>query len=326
MDPAADAGITCLPIPTPFGIGDVNTYLLDGDPLTLVDCGPNSASAFLALEQQLAALGRRVEDIELVLITHQHIDHMGLAHLLAARGAEIACLDLLAPVLEDWERHAIQDDDDALLLMNRHGVEDHVADALRAMADVVRGWGAGCRVDRRLADGELLALGHRELRVAHRPGHSPSDTLFIDDERGIVIGGDHLIAGVSSNALMARPLDGWDGRRPPTLLSYRESLRATRADAPALVLGGHREPVTDAVALIDQRLAAHERRAESFYDKLAAGPRTAHELASETWGQTAFTQVFLTLSEVLGHLDLLIHEGRVREDRSEHIIRFERAG
>jgi hypothetical protein len=42
---AADAGIHCLSIPTPFQVGRVNTYLIEDDPLTLVDSGPNSAAS-----------------------------------------------------------------------------------------------------------------------------------------------------------------------------------------------------------------------------------------------------------------------------------------
>ena len=51
---AAAAGIHCLPIPTPFQVGRVNTYLIEDDPLTLVDSGPNSGTALDALERALA--------------------------------------------------------------------------------------------------------------------------------------------------------------------------------------------------------------------------------------------------------------------------------
>jgi hypothetical protein len=91
-----------------------------------------------------------------------------------------------------------------------------------------------------------------------------------------------------------------------------------------VLLGGHRDPVTGHRALIAERLASHERRAAGLLDKLARGPSTAHELATATWGEVALTQAYLTLSEVLGHLDLLIDDGAVVEDRSNHVIRFER--
>src|SRR5207245_1910985 len=76
-------------------------------PLPLLDSGPNSAKAMDELEQALAAHGHAVEDIELLIVTHQHIDHFGLASILARRsGAEVAALDLLAPYLARFGREA----------------------------------------------------------------------------------------------------------------------------------------------------------------------------------------------------------------------------
>src|SRR5919201_1291581 len=107
LDRAAAEGIHCMPIPTPFLVGRVNTYLIEDDPLTLVDSGPNSGTSLDTLERGLNALGHRPEELELILVTHQHIDHEGLVGILARRsGAEVAALDLLAPYLEGYAAHA----------------------------------------------------------------------------------------------------------------------------------------------------------------------------------------------------------------------------
>ena len=79
---ASAAGIH-LPIPTPFAVGRVNTYLIEDEPLTLVDSGPNSAKALDELERALDAHGHRIEDLELLVVSHQHIDHLGLLDVLA---------------------------------------------------------------------------------------------------------------------------------------------------------------------------------------------------------------------------------------------------
>ena len=323
---AAAAGIHQLALDTPFGVGTVNTYLIEDDPLTLVDCGPNTATELTRLEQLLGERGHSLGDLEQIIVTHQHLDHVGLASTLAARsGAELISLDLLAPVLARWEEHSIAADDDALALMRRHGVEPHVAEALRAVANITRGFGASSRVTRTVSDGGTLALADRSFSVHHRPGHSPSDTIFHDQARGIALLGDHLLASISSNALIARPLAGDGGERSEPLLEYRRSLRATRELDISIGLAGHGQPVLDHRSLIDSRLRAQERRAEHFYGLLADGPRSAHELASMRWGQVAVTQAFLTLSEVLGHLGLLIADGRVLEDDAGEVVRFERA-
>ena len=51
-------------------------------------------------------------------------------------------------------------------------------------------------------------------------------------------------------------------------------------------------------------------------------PRTAHELALALWGNVAVTQAYLTLSEVLGHIDLLVERGEVREVERGGIVQF----
>jgi hypothetical protein len=88
------------------------------------------------------------------------------------------------------------------------------------------------------------------------------------------------------------------------------------------VLGGHGEPVTDHVALIDQRFAMHERRAEKILELVGERPRSAHEIATELWGNVAVTQAFLTLCEVLGHVDLLLERGLVAEVESGSVAVF----
>jgi glyoxylase-like metal-dependent hydrolase (beta-lactamase superfamily II) len=327
---AADAGIHRLAIPTPFMVGRVNAYLIEDSPLTLVDSGPNSAKALDELEQALATHGHRIEDIELLVISHQHIDHFGLAAILARRsGAEVAALESLAPFLAGYGRQSDLDDSFAERLMLSHGIPAEIVAALRAVSASFRAWGSAVEVTRPLADGSDLQLRDRTLRVLHRPGHSPSDTVFLDESRALLLAADHLIAHISSNPLLARPLDAPDEEstppspRPQALVTYIDSLNKTREMDLSLVLPGHGRPITDHVALIDERFRMHQRRAEKIRRLIASKPHTAHEIAQELWGNVAVTQAYLTLSEVLGHVDLLLLDGSVVEQEEDGIVRFQ---
>ena len=322
--------IHALAIPTPFMVGRVNCYLIEDDPLTLVDVGPNSGKALDELDVALRAHGHAIADLERIVITHQHLDHMGLVGILARRSqAEVVTLDLLAPVVEEFGAHAERDDELAESLMLRHGIPRDVVIALRSMSRAFRAWGGSAAVDRRLADGDSLEFAGRTLQALHRPGHSPSDTVFWDAERQELIGGDHLIGHISSNPLIARPLGGKSGEaaggRPRALMIYMRSLRETRAMPIATVLPGHGEPVTDHVKLIDERFALHERRAAKIRGLIAEQPMSAYEIAQSLWGNVAVTQAYLTLSEVLGHVDLLLDRGEIREQEIGGIIRYEAA-
>jgi glyoxylase-like metal-dependent hydrolase (beta-lactamase superfamily II) len=381
------SGVHCLAIPTPFAVGRVNCYLIDDEPLTLLDAGPNSATSLTALEAALGARGRRVEELERIVVTHQHIDHIGLVQIVAERsGAEVCSLDRLAPWLAGYKREMEDNDSFSAAIMLRNGIPQDVVYALRAVSASFRAWGAAAHVTRPLSDGEELAFASRSWRVLHRPGHSPSDTVFWDEDSGELFGGDHLIKHISSNPLLSKPLgplppggdsghekertkplgplphsgdsehekertkpldarppggsgdkqervkpresDGSDAerRRPKALMSYLDSLRLTREMDLEVVFAGHGEPVEDHRGLIDERMRMHERRADRLFASIAERPRNAYELAQEMWGNVAVTQAFLTLSEVLGHVDLLIDAGRVHErDDGDGTVRFEAA-
>jgi glyoxylase-like metal-dependent hydrolase (beta-lactamase superfamily II) len=360
---AGELGIHCLPIPTPFAVGRVNCYLVEDEPLTLLDAGPNSATSLTALEAALAQRGRGVEDLERIVVTHQHIDHIGLVEILAQRsGAEVCALAGLASWLADYKRAMEAEDRFGAEVMLRNGIPQDVVHALRAVSASFRGWGAAARVTHPLADGGSLEFANRRWSVHHRPGHSPSDTVFHEESSGVLLAGDHLIKHISSNPLISLPLDahassnspisppleahagaedtgaeesGQPGAeegvhvntaahpRPRALMLYLESLRRTREMELQLVLAGHGEPIEDHRELIDKRLAMHERRAQRLHGLICERPRNAHELAQEMWGNVAVTQAYLTLSEVLGHVDLLIADGRVVEREHGGVVYFE---
>jgi glyoxylase-like metal-dependent hydrolase (beta-lactamase superfamily II) len=326
---AAESGIHALRIPTPFAVGRVNTYLIEDKPLTLVDSGPNSGKSLDELEHQLAEHGHSIADIELIVLTHQHIDHIGLVEIIVGHsGADVAAIDKVVRFIEHFNEDAAKDDEFASRIMLRNGIPEDVVHALKTVSAAFRSWGASAKVTRPLGDGAKLDLRDRTLEVLHRPGHSPSDTVFWDAERGILLAGDHLIKHISSNPLIARPLeDGAEAdpalERPKALVTYLDSLRKTR-DLPAkIVLSGHGEPITDHASLIDERLEFHRQRAEKIYDLIAERPRTGYELAQALFGNVAVTQAYLTLSEVLGHVDLLLDAGRVLERDREGVIYFE---
>jgi glyoxylase-like metal-dependent hydrolase (beta-lactamase superfamily II) len=321
---AQRAGIHRLALPTPFLVGRVNCYLIEDQPLTLIDTGPNSGKSLDDLERALAGHGRRIEDLELIVLTHQHMDHLGLLEILARRsGAEVAALDVLAPYLASFSLSAAADDEFAQGVMRRHGVPGDLATVVGAMTAAFRAFGSSGEVTRPLRDGDELVLRDRTLRVHHRPGHSPSDTILWDAEREILIAGDHLLAHISSNPLVSRPLSGGpDQPRPQALVQYIDSMRNTRELPARLVLSGHGDPILDHAELIDDRLRMHRRRAARIHQLLDARPLTAYEIAVQMWGNVAVTQAYLTLSEVLGHLDLLVEAGQAVEHERDGVAVF----
>jgi glyoxylase-like metal-dependent hydrolase (beta-lactamase superfamily II) len=316
--------IVRIPLPLPH-IGHVNTWLLRGDPVALIDTGPYEDEALQALEAGLAREGLRLDDIELVLATHHHLDHTGLTATIAERsGARVAMLDRVADYGARYEARIDADRRFSVNLMRHHGVPDEVIAANEGFWEYIRRTSAPFRTDVRLGDGDTIRAGGRDLRVVARPGHSTTDTLFVDEAARVAFVGDHLLAGISSNTEIV-PAAEPDGTRPRARIEYLSSLRRTGAMPLDRLLTGHGDPVTGHASLIRSRFGDHDRRCERIVAALQHGPATAYEIAGHLWpARTVSEQAVLVVWEVLGHLDLLLDADvvseHVRDDGSRYGI------
>ena len=320
--------ITRIVVPTPFRIGPVNCWLIQADSLALVDVGPNDPPSLASLEASLDELGFRIADLDLLLLTHQHYDHIGLAAELRERsGARVIAHEHLVPFLADGDASNRAEDEFAQAIMRIHGVDEPSIGLLRESACQRWRLGCSCPVDRIIRDGELIDFGSLSLRVHHRPGHSPTDTIFVDEETRTALVGDHLLGRISANPILHRPVHGPadPARRSRTLVRYLESMQRTAGLGLAQVLTGHGDPVDDPRALIERRRRETGERKEQIYVATARGPLTAFEIAGVLWPRLPNDQVYLAICEVLGHVDLLVDEGRIAESDTDGLVRLVRA-
>ena len=302
-------------IPLPLAdVGSVNAWLLPGDPVTLIDTGPRDDGALSALEAGLRREGLRLEDIELLLATHHHLDHVGLAATIQRRsGASVAVLDRVADYATSYAAQVEDDRRFARALMAHHGVPDEVIADTEEFWDFIRATTETFHADLRLADGDRLRAGGRSLQVLARPGHSTTDTLFVDENEGIAFVGDHLLSRISSNTEICAPDRAPDGRAR-SRLRYLENLERTQAMPLTRLLTGHGAPVTDHRRLVAARLRDHRRRGARILAVLGDGPRTAFEIAGGLWPErTVLEQPLLVVWEVVGNLELLLAAGAVAE-------------
>src|SRR5690606_18350483 len=136
---ARELGVHCIPVPTPFAVGRVNCYLLEGEPLTLVDAGPRSERSLEVLDTGIRAAGFVPEAIALVTVTHQHLDHIGQGAEIADRaGAEAAALDLVVDRLARFAVGSAEQDQMSVRLMIRHGVPVDIAETLKEVTESFR--------------------------------------------------------------------------------------------------------------------------------------------------------------------------------------------
>jgi glyoxylase-like metal-dependent hydrolase (beta-lactamase superfamily II) len=279
-----------------------------------------------ALEAGLHRAGVRVEDLELILITHHHLDHSGLAATIANRsGAVVAAMERTAAYGEHYSERSESDRRFSEALMRHHGVPQVVIDDNEDFWTFIRSRSDAWHTDRVLADGERIRAGNRELRVVARPGHSTTDTLFVDEAAGLAFVGDHLLSSVSSNTEIYPAVEP-DGTRPRARAAYLESLRLTAAMPLQRLLSGHGDPITEHARLVEERFGEHRRRCDRILAVLAEGPASAYDIAGRLWRpRTVVEQPLLVTWEVLGHLDLLLDAGSVTEHKTDDGSRYGKA-
>lgn len=303
-------------IPTPFPVGSVNAWLLVGEPLTLVDCGPLTDEAWAELRAGVEAAGHRLDEVRRLVLTHPHPDHAGLAERVRRVSG---CTVYAHPV----DRGRLLDlpgawDEIAEFIVEacrRGGTPADRAEAVAGNLRVLQGYAEPLSSLETLDEGDLLAAGGTDWQVLHTRGHARGALCLWDRREGVLVSGDTLLAHISSNALL-EPEPG--GFRQRTLLLYRESLERLRALSPRRVAPGHGDPFEDDVeGLIEGRLAFYERRAQRILGLLNEGVRTPWGLAARLFPGLPADLTFLAVSEVVGHLDLLAERGAISFEGQE---------
>ncbi len=168
-----------------------------------------------------------------------------------------------------------------------------------------------------LADGDRLPLAGRTLEILHTPGHGQGHICLWDGE--VLISGDLLLEEISPNPIIEFATDG---RRLRTLPALLHSLRRVEALAPSLAYPGHGEPIIGPAVRARELLRHHAERRERLAGMLAGRAWSLRELAAAWYPNLDRSNLFLGLSEVLGHIDLLEDDGRVAVERRGGVLYY----
>lgn len=271
--------IHLISLPLGWELESTQVYLVESDPLTLVDTGVQSKASLAALESALEELGYGVTDVERVVLTHGHRDHFGLVETLRERGARLECWvhEADAPMVEDFERVVRARLEGAFELFREAGATDEVLARIEGDRfhdlDQNLAEGRATHVDRALREGDRVEWKDFSFRVLHSPGHTPGHLLLEDDEAGLLFTGDQVMGQVVPRAetFYSAPLpDPADPllRRPrfKGLVELRRSLRRLRGRSDKWLLPGYGglvrradRTIRDTILYYDVRLQRIER-------------------------------------------------------------------
>lgn len=296
-----------LTLPTPFPVGDVNVYLVKGDRLTLIDAGPKTAEALAALKFQMEQAGYRIEDIEQVILTHHHPDHVGLLDYLP-QSIDVIGHPYNAPWIMQDELFMNAQKEFFLKLFVEFGIDERLLPSL-AKFDSSMKYACKRNLTAVISEGDS-APGMNGWHVIETPGHAQTHIALYRAEDGLMFGGDHLLQHISANPLLEPPMNG--GERPRPQVQFNESFESLLKIPISRVFSGHGETVEKPHELIRYRLKKQEERAFEVRSFVKEKPMTAFEACQKLFPHLYKRQMMLTISETVGQLDYLEAAGEIK--------------
>lgn len=306
-------------VPIPFPLKTVNCYYIPDSTPTLIDTGVNGAEGLDNIAAGIRSTGGRLSDLKRIILTHGHTDHVGLA-------GKIASLSGAAVFIHAWDRDKIPVQGESWLesrieilhgFLTESGLPGEVG---RQILDLVSG-----RFKRLIGPVESVStfngqavfdFDDMQLGVIHTPGHSPGSICLFNRDDGTLLAGDSLLEKITPNPVVeiSPPPEDPDYQ---SLARYETTLEMMSALAVRTVLPGHGPPFKDHAGVIRHIQRHHRVRRERVLNllKVAAdlpqndGCLTPYRVALRLFPDIKGVDIFLALSEAMGHLDYLRAKG-----------------
>lgn len=293
-------------LPNPFFEGEINTWLIEDEPLTLVDAGLNSQDSLAALQQGLQRLGFRLEQIERLILTHRHPDHVGLARSIVEQSASEVWIHADdAEVFDNPARRAAKFPD---LLADELGAWGAPHSALDPVAEFFRQTSVTIPevTPRIFYDSQILPGEKFPLIVHHTPGHTLGHVTLQYGEDLLI--GDHVLERITPN------IGSGEFHARGSLQKYLNALRKVSdlATPRTTAHPGH-GPAFDTLPQRAAEIAHHHHEREQEVLAILARDRSAsvYDMARTLFGTMDSVHLMLGMGEAFAHLDKLHSEGPI---------------
>jgi len=294
--------------------GPVNIYLLTGNPVTLIDTGTVGMAPMI--HNALSELNLLPSDIEQIVITHGHLDHYGGAYTLKQSAPNLVVA-------------AHKDDVD--LIEGRTSIHSSLKYPFLTLAGYPMLWKVplrlldrrarknflSCSVTRQLEDGDVIKCGYYDAEIVWTPGHSKGSVCIYLKNENILFSGDTIISNVTPNAIVMLERDGNLPIRKSQAEFY-SSLAKLEKMNPALICSGHGESIDNINTVTEYYRKLFNKRRARILERVINAEQTIYEIAVAVFPIKATSkidasfEIFLAISEVYTHLQVLEQEGKVK--------------
>jgi glyoxylase-like metal-dependent hydrolase (beta-lactamase superfamily II) len=302
-----------IPLPDPPDLITANVYAVGKGPITLIDTGPKIPGSFEFLRKKLRLKGFYLSDVERIIITHGHIDHFGLAvSIRKTAGHPVECF---IHVEDKWQVsranfHKDMWSKELEHFMTMVDMPEKELERIKKHFSSFKQWADPIEEISTMEDGDEFIADGFHLRVIHSPGHSPGSCCLYESRQKILFSGDHIIKNITPNPFVEINLDHLQNPQYQSLKAYLNSLdKLIRLDV-RFVFTGHGEYIEDLPGIISSYRIHHRERTDFVWRVLKKKSRPIYHLIDDVFPFVPENDVFLAVSEIFVHLEILINEGR----------------
>ncbi|WP_278465446.1 MBL fold metallo-hydrolase [Saccharolobus islandicus] len=304
-----------------LAIESLNAYLLTlNDKNILIDTGSPSYGSISSLVEELENLGMKISDINEIIITHFHIDHIGLAYLLS----KLAKVKIIIGNVEyNFIKRFKYRYDEMIKILKLNG-------APQQLLDIAFDFTSGFRANIYSRVGELNNVETvndsqqlYNLKFLFTPGHTIGHICIYDEENKLLLSGDTLLADITPNVSL------YEENCNP-LNEYLKSLKRISSLEVKKSLPAHGRIIENTEERIRELIKHHEERLNEMLEMMGNRELAAYEIASKIkwklkyngWDELDPSQKYLAMGETLAHLKYLEDINAVRKRISDGMIKY----
>jgi glyoxylase-like metal-dependent hydrolase (beta-lactamase superfamily II) len=302
-----------IPFPNDSHLISANVYAIGNGPVTLIDTGPKVPGILSFLRKELQKNGIKLSDIERIIITHGHIDHFGLAvSIQKAVGYPVECFIHTEDSYKLSKKHIEEEmwNPETENFMARAGLPQKEIEAVRKRFAFFRTICDPLEKVSNIGDGDSFLVNGNHFEIIHTPGHTAGSCCIYESNSKVLFSGDNIIKHITPNPLVELKRSLLKDPTYQSLKAYLSSLEKLSQLDVRFVFTGHGDYIDDLQGIIKTYREHHLQRQELIRKALKKDPRPVYDLIHDVFAFVPESDMFLAVSDITGHLEILINEKR----------------
>lgn len=312
--------IEIIELPTEWPVGPVNLFLIKGEKLTLLDAGRRLESSWELFNTALKERGLSVMDIEQVVLTHHHTDHVGMLDwLLEKNPIPVYAHPNCRPYLMHDKNHFKRAKEFFANLFFEHGVPNPVIERFTSSKGEFRGLKSKVEIEG-INEGSVIP-GLSDWQVIETKGHAQSHISLYRPQDQILLCGDHLIKHMPAGIFLEAPIYPETVRAKP-LIQYMDNLKKCLNLPITLTLSSHGQPIEDVGAHIQEIFRKIDRRLQRVKQFLYDGKKNSYQLIQLLYPSRYEKETPILLTDTISMLDLLVERNEINQEKMEGVYYY----